>query len=179
MLMRGGTLTSYLLRLYHGGYRVLRSAGVSVEWPSMPAVRLNARIRAMWKIHRFVLRATRGHVGSRVGNLKVLLLETTGHKSGQRRTVGLSHIERDGRYFVVASYAGEDRDPAWAKNLRAQPKATVTVAGRSFPVAARILEGEERDAVFDRFVGADAAYGEYTQRTEREIPVFELRPDGS
>jgi deazaflavin-dependent oxidoreductase (nitroreductase family) len=145
----------------------------------MPAVRLNPRLRAMWKIHRFVLRATRGRVGSRIGNLKVLLLETTGNKSGQLRSVGLSHLERNGRYFVVASYAGEDRDPAWAKNLRAQPKATVTVAGRSFPVVAHVLEGGERDAVFARFVEADAAYGEYTERTAREIPVFELRPEGS
>jgi len=133
----------------------------------------------MWKVHRFVLRATRGRLGSRLGNLKVLLLQTTGNKSGRPRSVGLSHLEQKGRYFVVGSYAGEDRDPAWAKNLRAQPKATVTVAGRSFPVVARILEGEERDVVWDRFVEADPAYGEYIQRTSREIPVFELRPEGS
>jgi len=133
----------------------------------------------MWKVHRFVLRATRGRLGSRLGNLKVLLLQTTGNKSGRLRSVGLSHLEQKGRYFVVGSYAGEDRDPAWAKNLRAQPKATVTVAGRSFPVVARILEGEERDVVWDRFVEADPAYGEYIQRTSREIPVFELRPEGS
>jgi deazaflavin-dependent oxidoreductase (nitroreductase family) len=145
----------------------------------MPAVRLTPGLRAMWKVHRFVLRATRGRLGARLADLKVLLLETTGNKSGRLRSVALSHLERGGRYFVVASYAGEDRDPAWAKNLRAQPKATVTVAGRSFPVVARILDGEERDTVFDRFVDADAAYGEYTERTAREIPVFELRPEGS
>jgi deazaflavin-dependent oxidoreductase (nitroreductase family) len=145
----------------------------------MPAVRLNPWLRAMWKVHRAVLRATRGRLGARLGDLRVLLLETTGNKSGRLRSVALSHLERGGRYVVVASYAGEDRDPAWAKNLRAQPKATVTVAGRSFPVVARILDGEERDAVFGRFVEADAAYGEYSERTAREIPVFELRPEGS
>jgi len=144
----------------------------------MPAVRLNPRLRAMWKIHRFLLRATGGRLGSRLGNLKVLLLETTGSKSGQPRSVGLSHLERDGRYFVVASYAGEDRDPAWAKNLRAQPKATVTVGGRSFPAVARRLEGEEREAMFALSLAADAAYDEYVERTAREIPVFELRPEG-
>lgn len=133
----------------------------------------------MWKVHRFLLRASGGRLGSRLGNLKVLLLETTGNKSGQPRSVGLSHLEQDGRYFVVASYAGEDRDPSWAKNLRAQPKATVTVAGRSIPVVARILEGDERGSMFARFVEADPAYGEYTERTTREIPVFELRPEGS
>jgi deazaflavin-dependent oxidoreductase (nitroreductase family) len=145
----------------------------------MPAVRLNSRLRAMWKVHRFVLRATQGRLGSRLGNLKVLLLETTGNKSGRPRSVGLSHLEQNGRYFVVGSYAGEDRDPAWAKNLRAQPKATVTVAGRSLPVVARELERGEREAMFARFVVADPAYGEYVERTAREIPVFELRPEGS
>jgi len=133
----------------------------------------------MWKVHRFLLRSTRGRLGSRLGNLKVLLLETRGNRSGQPRSVGLSHLELDGRYLVVASYAGEDRDPAWAKNLRAQPKATVTVAGRSFPVVARQLEDQEREAMFARFVEADAAYAEYVERTSREIPVIELHPEGS
>jgi deazaflavin-dependent oxidoreductase (nitroreductase family) len=145
----------------------------------MPAVRLSPRLRVMWKVHRSLLRASRGRFASRLGNLKVLLLETTGNKSGQPRSVGLSFLEAEGRYFVVASYAGEDRDPAWAKNLRAQPKATVTVAGRSLLVVASLLDGEERAAMFARFVEADAAYGEYVERTSREIPLFELRPEGS
>jgi deazaflavin-dependent oxidoreductase (nitroreductase family) len=145
----------------------------------MPAVGLNPMLRVMWKLHRLVLRASGGRIGSRMGAMKVLLLETTGHRSGQPRTVGLSHLEVGGRYFVMASYAGEDRDPAWAMNLRAQPRAIVTIDGRRVPVNARVLEGAEREAMFDRSVEADGAYGEYRQRTTREIPVFELRPDGS
>jgi deazaflavin-dependent oxidoreductase (nitroreductase family) len=145
----------------------------------MPAVRLSPRLRVMWKVHRFLLRASRGRFASRLGNLEVLLLETTGNKSGQPRSVGLSYVEEDGRYFVAASYAGEDRDPAWAQNLHADPKAMVTVAGRSLPVVARRLEGQDRSRMYARFVEADASYGEYAERTSREIPVFELRPDGS
>jgi deazaflavin-dependent oxidoreductase (nitroreductase family) len=145
----------------------------------MPAVRLNPMLRVMWKVHRVVLRVSGGRVGSRMGSMEVLLLETTGHKTGQPRTVGLSHLRFDGRYFVMASYAGEDRDPAWAKNLRAHPRATVSIGGRSTSVIARELEGLEREAMFERFVEADAAYGEYRERTTREIPVFELRPEGS
>ena len=145
----------------------------------MPAVRLNPMLRVLWKLHRFVLRVSGGRAGSRMGSMKVLLLETTGHASGLPRTVGLSHLAADGRYFVMASYAGEDRDPAWARNLRAQPRATVTIGGRSTPVVARALEGAEREAMFERFVEADAAYGEYRERTTRAIPVFELRPEGA
>jgi deazaflavin-dependent oxidoreductase (nitroreductase family) len=145
----------------------------------MPAVRLNPMLRAMWKLHRFVLRVSRGRVGSRMGSMKVLLLTTTGHRSGEARTVSLSHLEANGRSYVMASYAGEDRDPAWAKNLRAEPRATVTIGGRSRPVVARVVEGSERESMFARFVEADAAYGEYRQRTTREIPIFELRPESS
>jgi deazaflavin-dependent oxidoreductase (nitroreductase family) len=133
----------------------------------------------MWKVHRLVLRASGGRLGARLGGMKVLLLETTGHKSGQPRSVGLSHLEEGGRYFVVASYAGEDRDPAWAKNLRAQARAKVTVGGRSLPVVARALEGAEREAMFARFAEMEHGYDEYRERTAREIPVFELRPEGS
>ena len=145
----------------------------------MPAVRLNPMLRVIWKLHRFVLHVSGGRLGSRMGAMKVLLLETTGHSSGLPRTVGLSHLEADGRYFVMASYAGEDRDPAWAKNLRALPRATVTIGGMAIPVLARALDGAEREAMFDRFVESDAAYGEYRERTTREIPVFELRPGSS
>ena len=53
----------------------------------------------------------------------------------------------------------------------------MTIGGRRVPVIARKLEGAEREAMFDRFVEADAAYGEYQERTTREIPVFELRPE--
>jgi deazaflavin-dependent oxidoreductase (nitroreductase family) len=144
----------------------------------MPAVRLNPVLRATWKVHRSLLRVTRGRLGSRLGNMKVLLLETTGRTSGQPRRVGLSHLALDGSYFVVGSYAGEDRDPAWALNLRAAPRAEVTLGGRTTTVVARELEGDERAAMFERFVQVEPAYGQYRTRTTRLIPVFELRPDG-
>jgi deazaflavin-dependent oxidoreductase (nitroreductase family) len=144
----------------------------------MPAVRLNPVLRATWKVHRFVLRVTRGRLGSRLGSMQVLLLETTGRTSGQPRTVGLSYMVDGGSYYVVASYAGEDRDPAWALNLRATPRADVTVGGTTTMVVARELDGAEREAMFDRFVQVDPAYGEYRTRTTRVIPVFELKPDG-
>lgn len=108
--------------------------------------------------------------------MKVLLLETTGRKSGEPRRVGVSHIEEAGRYYVAGSFAGEDRDPDWALNLRATPEATVTIEGRTVPVRARVLSGEERERMFARFVEGDASYGEYRDRTDREIPVFELTP---
>ena len=78
----------------------------------------------------------------------------------------------------MASYAGEDRDPAWARNLRAHP-GDRDGRGTSVPRRRGALEGAERRAMFARFVEADGAYGEYPERTSREIPVFELRPEDS
>lgn len=144
----------------------------------MRATRLGPALRAFWKVHRLVLRASGGRVGSTVGGMKVLLLETTGRTSGQPRSVSLFYLEEDGRYYVVGSYSGEDRDPAWVKNVRAQPKVSVTIGGRSFPALGRSLEGTERDAMFERFRQADDSYAVYQERTQRRIPVIELRPDG-
>jgi deazaflavin-dependent oxidoreductase (nitroreductase family) len=146
---------------------------------SMRAVRLNPLLRMAWKVHRAVFKATGGRLGSRLGGNPVLLLGTTGHSSGLPRSVGLFFLESDGRYFVAGTYAGEDRDPAWAKNLFAQPKATVTLRGRTLPVVARVLDGAEREEVVDRFIQAEPAYGEYRERTTRVFPVFELRPEGA
>ena len=143
----------------------------------MRAVRNTPVLRAIWRFHRAILHVSGGRVGKSVGPMRVLLLETTGRKSGQPRRVGLSHVEDAGRYFVAGSFAGEDRDPDWALNLRANPGAIVTIDGRSFPVRARELEGEEREAMFERFVAGDASYGEYRDRTDRVIPVFELVPE--
>ena len=143
----------------------------------MRAAKLGPMLRTSWKAHRFVLRASGGRLGSRLGGMQVLMLETTGRTSGQPRSVGLFFLEEGDSYYVAGSYSGEDRDPAWVKNLRAQPKATVTVRGRAFPVLTRSLGGAERDAMFARFVQADAAYGEYRERTSREIPVIELLPE--
>ena len=75
----------------------------------MPGVRLNPMLRTMWKLYRIVLRVSGGRLGSLMGSMKLLLLETTGRESGQPRSVGRSYLEQDGRSFVVGSYAGEDR----------------------------------------------------------------------
>ena len=143
----------------------------------MRAVRNTPVLRAMWRFHRALLRISGGRVGKTLGPMRVLLLETTGRKSGEPRRVGLSCVEDGGRYYVAGSFAGEDRDPDWALNLRAKPMATITIDGRTTPVRARALAGEERAAMFERFVQGDASYGEYRERTDREIPVFELAPE--
>ena len=141
----------------------------------MPAVRLSPVLRFSWRVHRWILRLSRGRLAAKLGELPVLLLETTGRTSGHPRRDGLSFLPNERGYLVVASYAGEDRDPAWALNLRATSKATVIADGRTTAVVGHELEGEEREAAFARFAALEPASSEYEQRTDLAIPVFELR----
>lgn len=154
----------------------------------MSAVRHNALTRAIWRIHRGVFRMTGGRLGSRVAGHDVLFLTTTGRKSGEARTVGLyflvipvsslgGNLRRPGAdiaYAVIGSYAGEDRDPAWAHNLRADPAATIQIGREEHPVVARETEGAERAGLLGRFVEKDDAYRVYQERTDRRIPIFVL-----
>ena len=132
-------------------------------------------MRAFWRVHRALMRLTCGRFG-KVGPLDALLLTTTGRKSGERRDVAVNYIPDGDSYIVVASYAGEDRDPAWWRNLKANPDAEVATAGKRLKIRAREAEGPERERLWTRLIEKDPAYGEYQQRTKRRLPVVVLQP---
>jgi F420H(2)-dependent quinone reductase len=102
-------------------------------------------------------------------------LTTTGRKSGKGRTTTLYAWERDDDLIVVGSWGGSPRDPDWAGNLRADPKATVKHGKESFEVKARELDGRERDRAWDLVVDRFPLYASYQRKTERRIPLFVLR----
>ena len=114
------------------------------------------------------MRLSGGRFG-RVGAMDALLLTTTGRKSGEHRDVALNYLRDGDSLVVVASYAGEDRDPAWWKNLKAHSDAEVTVAGKRVKVRARESEGPERERLWAQIVETDPAYGEYQRRTKRRL----------
>jgi len=89
----------------------------------MPAVHMSTSLRVFWRVHRTFMRLTGGRFG-KVGPIDALLLTTKGRKTGERRDVALNYIRDGDSHVVVASYAGEDRDPAWWRNLRANPRMT-------------------------------------------------------
>lgn len=78
-------------------------------------------------IHVFVYRRTGGRFGGDIAGLHVLLLTTTGRKSGRRRTIPLGYFEHDGRYVIIGSNGGSDAHPAWFGNLRSEPRVTIQV----------------------------------------------------
>ena len=130
------------------------------------------------RLHSSVYRATGGRVGGRLLGSPVLLLTTTGRKSGRSRTIPLLYL-RDGENFVVvASNGGTSGDPAWWLNLKDNPEANVEVGGRKLRVRAEEAEGDERRRLWGRVVRMYGAYQQYQEKTDRRIPVVVLRPVG-
>jgi deazaflavin-dependent oxidoreductase (nitroreductase family) len=143
----------------------------------MAAVRRSPALRTFWRVHRRILQASRGRLGQRLGPGKQLLLITVGRKSGDPRPVALTYLEDGGRWIVVASNAGDDRDPTWWLNLAAQPRAEVMIGGRTVPIVAREVQDPERETLYQRFIDdIDRNYAEYRTRTTRRIPVVALEP---
>lgn len=120
-------------------------------------------------------RANSGKVGGQFDGATLLLLTTTGRKSGQPRLNPLVYFTADDRIIIVGSKAGSDTNPDWVHNLRADPRAHIEIGTDAYDVTAHELPAEDRDAVFAQIVAAAPGFGEYQSKTSRVIPLFELR----
>lgn len=119
-------------------------------------------------------RANSGVVGGPFEGRPLLLLHTTGAKSGQHRLAPLAYFTIDGRFIIVGSKAGADTNPDWVHNLRANPQAHIEVGTDAYDVVARELTREERDDLYPKIVAEAPGFGEYQEKTSRVIPLFEL-----
>ncbi|HET8893333.1 MAG TPA: nitroreductase family deazaflavin-dependent oxidoreductase [Gaiellaceae bacterium] len=129
------------------------------------------------RVHVALFRWSRGRLGGRLGkNQPVLLLTTTGRKSGKPRTTPLLYVEDGDRYIVVASVGGAPKHPAWYLNLREDARATIEVGGRSLAVRAETAEPEERARLWQALTRMYPTYDAYQARTTRTIPVVALTP---
>ena len=119
-------------------------------------------------------RANSGEVGGQFEGAPVLLLHTTGVKSGLERVNPMMYLEESDHVFVFASKAGADSDPDWYRNLVANPDVDVELGPETFAARALPVTGTERDRLYaiqaDRFPG----FAEYEAQTTRLIPVVEL-----
>jgi deazaflavin-dependent oxidoreductase (nitroreductase family) len=104
----------------------------------------------------------------------VLLLTTTGAKSGQPRLTPLAYFMIDGKLIIVGSKGGFDRHPDWVHNLRANTRAHVEVGTTNYAVVARELPSVERDESYPKVVALQPGFGDYQAKTSRVIPLFEL-----
>jgi deazaflavin-dependent oxidoreductase (nitroreductase family) len=134
---------------------------------------------ALSHIDRAVYRLTRGRetFTSWVTGLPVVMLTTTGAKSGLLRTLPVVGIPEDDRLVVIASNYGQRHNPAWYHNLQADPRASVFVEGTNLDMVARELSGEERERWYARGIEIYPGWRLYRKRAHpRQIPVVELRP---
>ncbi len=115
-------------------------------------------------------RANRGKSGGPFEGRPLLLLTTTGAKSGQRRTTPMMHVRDGDSLMVIASNVGAPTHPAWYHNLVAHPQVTVEVGTETFDVT----NGEERHRLWSRIVELYPFFTEHQAKTTRQIPVIIL-----
>jgi len=119
-------------------------------------------------------RANQGKVGGNFAGAPLLLLTSTGAKSGKPYVNPMMYLADGDRWLVFASYAGAPNNPAWYHNLVANPDAVIEVGAETVEVTAVVLEGEERDRKYAEQVRLYPGFGEYQEKTSRVIPVVAL-----
>lgn len=120
-------------------------------------------------------RANAGKVGGPFEGAPVLLLHTTGARTGQERVNPMMYLDLDGRRYVFASKAGADRHPDWYHNLVAHPAVTVEVGTETYAATAAPTPGADRDRIYAEQARRYHGFAEYQEKTDRVIPVVELR----
>jgi deazaflavin-dependent oxidoreductase (nitroreductase family) len=136
-------------------------------------------MKVLGTIHRGVYRETGGKLGRTFFGSPILLLTTTGRKTGRHRTWPLTYLPEDDRLIVIASNGGQPNHPAWYLNLRVNPHVSVQLGDRTLTMIARTTEGDERARLWSRVVQEYPAYEGYQRKTDRQIPVVILHPAAS
>ena len=136
----------------------------------------DAQVKLLSKLHTLAFQATRGVVGRRLVDNDMLLLTTTGRRTGKPHTVPLLYLTEGKRFVVIASYGGRPDDPEWYRNLVVEPVARIQVEGRHIDVVAETMDDHTRDEWWPRIVEAYDGYATYQGRTARRIPVVWLTP---
>jgi deazaflavin-dependent oxidoreductase (nitroreductase family) len=133
-------------------------------------------LRWTGKLNIPLYRLSGGRIGGHVSKAPVLLLTTTGRKSGQPRTAPVVYLTAGQDLVVIGSNAGHGRTPAWSLNLKSNPDAEVEVGRERRPVRARVAEGEERADLWRKHNDQYSGFDEYEARTDRDIALFVLEP---
>jgi deazaflavin-dependent oxidoreductase (nitroreductase family) len=119
-------------------------------------------------------RANQGRLGGMFDSMQLLLLTSTGAKTGRPFTKPLAYTKDGDRYVIVASFGGAPTHPAWYHNLVAHPEVTVEVGADKFPAHATLTTGEERERLFNQHAAQYPQFNDYKAKTTRELPVFVL-----
>jgi deazaflavin-dependent oxidoreductase (nitroreductase family) len=127
-------------------------------------------------VNTFLIHISNGQIGSKLGTQTILLLHTVGRKSGKQYETPIAYFYHEGRYLIVASNWGKDKQANWFLNLKAQPRTTIEVKGRSIPVEAHEAQGDEYDRLWKFATEQHPPYLTYQKMTTRRIPIMVFQP---
>ncbi|HUZ09823.1 MAG TPA: nitroreductase family deazaflavin-dependent oxidoreductase [Acidimicrobiales bacterium] len=136
----------------------------------MPTVRDHVN-RLLPAVHARIYRATKGAVGGKLGSANILLLTTTGRKSGEPRTTPLNYFPDGDHIVLIASNGGQDRHPAWYLNIVADPAVAIQRHAETESKTARVATAEEKATLWPRITDWYKGYAKYQQKTDRDIPL--------
>ncbi len=140
----------------------------------LPARAARGLIASMAKPHRWLYQRFGGRFVNRKGDSTVLMLTTTGRRSGEQRSVLLIHAKDGADFIVVGSNWGMDKPPAWLLNLEADPEAKVTIAPNDFSVGAEFPEGEEGERCWNLMVEVVPQLPGVAEKANRRLPIVKL-----
>jgi deazaflavin-dependent oxidoreductase (nitroreductase family) len=145
---------------------------VHIQWKIMKKF----FIQRFMAFNTFLIRASKGRLGSKLGGQTVLILHTTGRKSGQPRAVPISYF-RDGKnFFVIGSNWAQEKHASWYFNVKDNPRAALEVSGEKIPVLAHEAAGEEYARLWQIAVERYPSYQDYKKNVERHIPIIIFEP---
>ena len=130
----------------------------------------------IFKVMVFLYNVSGGRIGGKMGKAPVLLLTTTGRKTGKQRTLPLIYIMDGSAYVITASAGGADKHPGWFFNIRSNPQATIQVKDAHIKVKAEVAGQEKKSELWARLVEVAPNFAGYEKRTSREIPMVILHP---
>ena len=129
-------------------------------------------IKWFMAISVWLLKISNGRLGSKLGSQSILLLETTGRKSGRQHTLPIAYFERDQRVIIVASNWGRDPHAHWYLNLKSNPRAKLGIRGAWLDAVAHEAEGEEYERLWRWVTNLHPPYLSYQSKTSRKIPIM-------
>ena len=127
-------------------------------------------------VHKQLYQRSGGRIGGKVGPTQMLILTTTGRRSGQPRETMLNYAVDGDRIILIASFGGDDRHPQWYRNLEANPEVTVQIGTETRRMKAATATPEERPRLWALMTEGYKGYDSYQRKTRREIPVVVLSP---
>ena len=137
----------------------------------------NILIKWFMAINAFLIRISKGRIGSQLGTQTILILHTVGRKSGLPRSIPIAYFFYEGKYLIVESNWGKDNHADWYFNLQKQPQASIEVKGQDDTRSRQVLPRERNTPdLWEYFTKKHPPYLDYQKMTKRKIPIAVFEP---